>query len=186
MRALIVLHLMISLFSCSVLPEPPKRGVSYYALESNPCNSTAPAIPASPLPITVDYGNPLYNSTRILFRRAPNEWGFYQFAQWIQPPRDQVAMAVKRGIECEGVSGMDHSLRLSLEEMYHDAASRPGEVHLVLTARLSRPDGTTEAARFSETIPLDEFNAEGAARAFNAALLNVIKQMTVWLKGNLR
>ena len=77
----------------------------------------------------------------------------------------------------------DVLLDTELVEFYHDAASQPGRVRLVLRAELVDLKQRTLLGRrvFEQQVPLATYDAAGAAQASNLAVSQALDELTAWL-----
>ena len=77
----------------------------------------------------------------------------------------------------------DMLLDTELLEFYHDAASAPGQVRLVLRAELVDLKERTLLGRrvFELGAPLTTYDAAGAAQASNLAVSRALDDLTAWL-----
>ena len=77
----------------------------------------------------------------------------------------------------------DVLLDTELVEFYHDAASEPGQVRLVLRAELVDMKQRKLLGRrvFEQQVPVTRYDAAGAAQASSLAVSRVLDDLTAWL-----
>jgi cholesterol transport system auxiliary component len=170
--------------------------VTYYVL-----NDVAPAPAAASLPDRADARTLLvldtttggfYDTDQIVFSRSGDTRGQYQFARWTERPGKRFADLMRSRLERQGawrvsaaggyVRG-DVLLDTELVEFYHDAASEPGQVRLVLRAELVDMKQRTLLGRrvFEQQVPVTRYDAAGAAQASSLAVSHVLDELTAWL-----
>ena len=168
--------------------------VVYYVL-----NDTAAAADAAPLragaPILLVLDTTtggFYDTDQIIFSRSPGTRGQYQFARWTERPGKRFADLMRVRLDRLGsyhvaaaggyVRG-DVLLDTELVEFYHDAASQPGQVRLLLRAELVDLKRRTLLGRrvFEQQVPLVTYDAAGAAQASNLAVSQALDELTAWL-----
>jgi cholesterol transport system auxiliary component len=181
-------------------------GVVYYVL-----SDSSPAAAAKPAPATPqDAGPPraeariptllvldtaaggFYDSDQLVFSRSAGTRGQYQFARWTERPGKRFADLLRARLDRQGawhvaaaggyVRG-DLLLDTELIEFYHDAASDPGLVRLVLRAELVDLKQRRLLGRriFTQQAALPSFDAAGAAQASSRAVGSTLDEMTAWL-----
>ena len=129
--------------------------------------------------------NAFYDTQRLVYSRAPGERAYYQFAAWTERPGRAIAELLSRRLGAplttSGVRG-DLVLRTRLEELYHDAASAPGRVTIVVSAELADASGRRvgDAQRFTRSVPTRAENAGAAIEAANRAVTEVLDDIAGW------
>lgn len=133
-----------------------------------------------------------YDTEQLVFSRSAGTRGQYQFARWTERPGKRFADLMRARLDRQGawhvsdaggyVRG-DLLLDTELAEFYHDAASNPGQVRLVLRAELvdlkqRRLLGRRE---FVQQAPLASYDARGAAEASNVAVGRALDELAAWL-----
>jgi cholesterol transport system auxiliary component len=133
-----------------------------------------------------------YDTDQIVFSRSGDTRGQYQFARWTERPGKRFADLMRSRLERQGawrvsaaggyVRG-DVLLDTELVEFYHDAASEPGQVRLVLRAELVDMKQRTLLGRrvFEQQVPVTRYDAAGAAQASSLAVSHVLDELTAWL-----
>lgn len=187
------------LAGCVNLDVEPKAK-QFYVLEDNghggraggrsPCPK-----PAGGLGLLIDVQMPatFYNGTNLAFSRGPGSRGHYQYAQWTDRPTSQIGRLLRDRLrqDCryrqvalvgEGLTG-EQLLSLRLLELYHDAASQPGQAVIELDVQLVRRDAGRLIAQktFRATAPAASYDAKGASLGFNQALGRLLDELEAWL-----
>ena len=133
-----------------------------------------------------------YDTDQLIFSRSPGTRGQYQFARWTERPGKRFADLMRARLDRLGryhvaaaggyVRG-DVLLDTELVEFYHDAASQPGQVRLVLRAELVDLKQRTLLGRrvFEQQVALTRYDAAGAAQASSQAVGRALDELTAWL-----
>lgn len=173
--------------------------VVYYVLDDAAPDAKAPAAgPAVqqdrvPTLLVLDTATSgFYDTDQLIFSRSPGTRGQYQFARWTARPGKRLAELMRARLERQGAwrvaaSGAyvraDFLLDTTLVEFYHDAAGNPGHIRLVLRAELVDLKQRTLLGRrvFEHEVPLETYDAAGAAAASNRAVGRALDDLGVWL-----
>ena len=138
-----------------------------------------------------------YDTQAIVYSRAAGERGYYQISRWTERPSRRVhALLVERLRESgafQTVIGVPGGLRddlvlaTHLEEMVHDATSRPGTVRIALEAVLTDPAKRTLIARrsFTRETSAASYDAAGAVAGFNQAVSALLNDVVAWVDATL-
>lgn len=166
----------------------------YYVLEdldAQPASSKKTR--ASTLLVAPTTASGFYETQDIVFSRAQGARAYYQYHSWTERPArrisDLLAARLARSRSFETVafaaSGISGGLILNthLIEIYHDAATMPGNARVALTAELTDPVQRRLVARrtFSQTTPAQTYDAPGAVRALNAAVTAMFDDVAAWV-----
>ena len=133
-----------------------------------------------------------YDSDQLVFSRSAGTRGQYQFARWTERPGKRFAELMRARLDRQGTWNVsdaggyvraDRLLDTELVEFYHDAASNPGQVRLVLRAELLDLKQRKLLGRrvFEQQAPLASYDAKGAAEASNVAVGRVLDDLAAWL-----
>lgn len=134
-----------------------------------------------------------YDSPDIVYSRTPGTRAYYQYASWTQPPSRAISDLLLERLRRSGAfktvatpgSGIKGNLLLTtqLEELYHDASTSPGTVHVRLTAELTDPSRRTLIARrtFTRSAPAASYDASGAVQGFRQALDALLNDVVAWV-----
>lgn len=168
--------------------------VVYYVLDDTA--TPAPAVPLradAPTLLVLDtVAGSFYDTDQMVFSRSAGTRGQYQLARWTERPGKRFADLMRARLDRLGnyqvaaaggyVRG-DLLLDTELAEFYHDAASNPGQVRLVLRAELVDLKQRRLLGRrvFEQQVPLASYDAAGAAAASNTAASRVLDELTAWL-----
>jgi cholesterol transport system auxiliary component len=129
-----------------------------------------------------------YDTQRLAYSRAAGQRAYYQFAAWTDRPGRAFSELLSRRLGAPfttaGVRG-DLVLHTRLEELYHDAASTPGSVKIVVSAALvdaaGRPVG--EQRRFTREANTAAASAPAAVEAANRTITEVLDDIAAWIEG---
>jgi cholesterol transport system auxiliary component len=119
-----------------------------------------------------------YDTQDIVYSRAPGTRAYYLYNHWTERPQRAIHAQLAARLDAPNARLVLHT---HLEEIYHDAAARPGTAHIILTARLVDPGGTVLARRtFSQAAPAASYDAAGAVQGFRQALGALLDELAVW------
>ena len=174
-RAAVVL-LAALLAGCAAQgPREPER---YFILEAAPGAQAGEAVALAPTSAAS-----FYDTQEIVFSRAPGTRAYYQFNRWTERP--QRAIQAQLEARFPAARGARRVLATRLDEIYHDAAERPGTARIRLTAQLLDAASRTVIARrvFTASAPATSYDAPGAVRGFNQALGSLLDEIVRWASG---
>ena len=196
-KSLALVALLAALGGCVNVGGPSNTpAVVYYVLNDvAPPAAVVPLVPPASLPVlrVLDTtAGSFYDSDQLIYSRSADTRGQYQFARWTERPGKRLADLMRTRIERQGVWQVsatggftrgDVLLDTELVEFYHDAASRPGQLRLVLRAELVNLKQRALMGRrvFEQQVPLTSYDAAGAAQASSQAVSRVLDDLTVWL-----
>ena len=163
------LALLLVLAACNPLGGGTREAHRYHVLE--PLGGSGGNVAARLAAVTA---SSFYDTEAIAYSRSPGTRGYYQLNSWTEPPARRIGELLARHS-----SGNGPLLNLHLLEMYHDAASSPGTVRVVLAAEL--PD---RRRIFIGTAAAASFDAQGAVRGFNEALGKILDEMRAWIRSD--
>lgn len=157
-----------------------------------PAPAPAPSDSAPTLLVLDTRAGSFYDSDQLVFSRSAGTRGQYQFARWTERPGKRFADLMRARLDRQGAWNVsdaggyvraDRLLDTELVEFYHDAASQPGQVRLVLRAELLDPRQRRLLGRrvFEQQVPLKSYDAKGAAEASNVAVGRVLDDLVAWL-----
>jgi cholesterol transport system auxiliary component len=133
-----------------------------------------------------------YDAQAIVYSTSSGMRAYYQLNNWTEPPGRRLgALLAARlrdsamfGTVATATGGVRGTLVLDthLDEIYHDASTRPGSARISLTAILSDPSRRTVAGErhFSASAPAPTPDADGAVHAFDAALGPLLDEVVAW------
>ena len=134
-----------------------------------------------------------YQSDALVFSRTPGTRAYYQYARWTEPPAQRLTQLILLRLERDKLfahaAGLGSNLRGSwvldahLLDFYHEAEKPPGQVRIVLQARVVDLAGNTPVGQkiFRVSAPCPSYDAAGAYAAFDAATAMMLDQLTQWL-----
>jgi cholesterol transport system auxiliary component len=193
MLSLILPALLLAALSACTLPGKPRQAVSYHVLTDPGPVARSLSPHAGTLLLREMEAAPFYQQTRLAFSRTPGTRGQYQFAQWSEPVPRRLNWLLRQRLEAAGVfravaplgSGVhgDYQLNTRLIDFYHDASQIPGVALAVLEAELVRRDNAELVDRriFVAQVPVDGFDASGAADALGRGANRVMDELVMWL-----
>lgn len=175
------------------LPGEPTQPVRFHVLTDPGPVAPSPATRAGTLLVREMEAPPIYQDTRLIFSRAPGMRGQYQYARWSEPTPRRLSWLLRQRLETAGVFAAvaplgggvrgDCHLNTRLVDFYHDAATSPGVALVVLEAELVRRDTAALLGRrlFVAQVPLDGFDAAGAADALGRGANQIMDELAGWL-----
>lgn len=134
-----------------------------------------------------------YDTTEIVYSRAPSERAYYQLSAWTDRPSRRMTELLIDRIQRSGSfatvayagSGVQGGLLLNthLSSFYHDAATPPGRALVTVTAELIDPVQRRLIARrtFERAADVPTFDAAGAVAALGAATGHLLDEIAVWI-----
>jgi cholesterol transport system auxiliary component len=196
MKSILALALLgLALSGCvNVGLKKESPAVIYYVL-GDPALAAEPAPPradARTLMVLDTTAGSFYDTDQLIYSRNGNTRAQYQFARWTERPGKRFTSLMRSRLERLGgwnvsLAGghvrRDMLLETKLVEFYHDAASEPGQMRLVLRAELVDLKQRKLLGRrvFEQQVPLASYDAAGAAEASNKAVGRVLDDLTAWL-----
>jgi cholesterol transport system auxiliary component len=193
MRAVIAGILMAALGSCASFG--PQEAQHYYVFEAPPAAAKAVVTPrAVTLLVAPTTVSGFYETQDIVYSRAPGMRAYYQLHAWTERPGRRLSELLVMRLERAGsfgtvatmVGGVKGQMVLGthLAEFYHDAATAPGNVKVVVTAELMDPVRRVLLARrtFEQSAPVPTYDAPGAVQAFNVAVTALLDDLAAWVE----
>lgn len=173
----------------------PQETQRHYVLEASSGKERVPVTPRNATllvaPVKV---SGFYETTEIVYSRAPGTRAYYQLNAWTERPgsrlSDLLLMRLSRGgsfatvaTALSGVRG-DVILGAQLTEFYHDAVAAPGSVRVAMTVELTDPLRRELLARctFVQSAPAPTYDAPGAVQAFNVAVTALLDDIAAWVE----
>jgi cholesterol transport system auxiliary component len=199
MKSVLVLAgLSLMLGGCVNIGSRDETPVIVYYVLSDPAPAAdrhaAPGADAPTLLVLDTMAGSFYDTDQIVFSRSENTRSQYQLARWTERPGKRFARLMRNRLERQGAwhvsdagSHVRGNLLLDTElvELYHDAASAPGRMRLVLRAELIdlKQHKLLGQRVFEQQIPLATYDAAGAAQASSQAVGRVLDDLAAWLAG---
>lgn len=194
MTRLVFALILLFPVSCGPLFAPPSA--SEKELFVIPDDGSLPTIPElrieHRLLVRDTQANSFINSRKIIFSRSEATRGYYQFAQWVEPPPRRLTLLLLERLErtevFSSVSALGTStlgelqLNTEITEFYHDVSEAPGEVHLRLRVELvDLIDRSIIADNvFKRSVPAATYNVEGAVEGFTRAVNSILNDVVLW------
>ncbi|MBW8305658.1 MAG: PqiC family protein [Thiobacillus sp.] len=193
--ALVLAALSLVLSGCINLGEKTKIPAVVYYVLNDPVSATDPAplrADAKTLLVLDTTTGSFYDTDQLVFSRSAGTRGQYQFARWTERPGKRFADLMRTRLDRQGAWNVsaaggyvrgDMLLDTELVEFYHDAASEPGQMRLVLRAELVDLKQRALLGRrvFEQQVPLTTYDAAGAAQAANLAVSRALDELSAWL-----
>lgn len=192
MKALGLLALALLLSGCVRLPGQ-GQAVTYHVL-TDPGPVVKASRPHAGTLLVREMDAPaLYQTLSPVYSRQAGTRAYYQFARWSEPPAKRLTWLLRQRLEAAGVFAMvsplgagvhgEYQLNTRLVDFYHDAATPPGVVIVVLEAELLRRRDARLLARrmFVAQQAVVSHDAAGATEAMGRAANRVIDELTLWL-----
>lgn len=207
-KGFLLTTLIVALAGCVNLAEQPDMPAVVYFVLEDPAPATPSAAEArmdpetrrvkeseesTPTLLVLDTTTGgFYDTDQLIFSRSPGTRGQYQFARWTERPSKRFADLMRARLDSQGIWHVsaaggyvrgDVLLDTRLIEFYHDASSNPGAIRLELHAELVDLKRRTLLGRkaFEQQVPLQTFDAAGAAQASNVAVGRVLDELAAWL-----
>jgi cholesterol transport system auxiliary component len=193
--ALVLAALSLVLTGCVNFGEKTKIPAVVYYVLNDPVPATDPAplrADAQTLLVLDTTTGSFYDTDQLVFSRSAGTRGQYQFARWTERPGKRFADLMRTRLDRQGAWNVsaaggyvrgDVLLDTELFEFYHDAASEPGQMRLVLRAELVDLKQRALLGRrvFEQQVPLTTYDAAGAAQAANLAVSRALDELSAWL-----
>jgi cholesterol transport system auxiliary component len=134
-----------------------------------------------------------YDTPQIVYSRDPGTRAYYQLSSWTDVPSRRLAELLLDQLDrseaftavVPAASGIRGGLVLAthIEEMYHDASTRPGSARLVLRAELSDAQRRVLVGRrtFTVSVPVASYDATGAVQGLGAATAQAVQEVADWI-----
>jgi cholesterol transport system auxiliary component len=193
MKPVLTLFLLLVVLSgCNGLPGPGKAVTHYVLTDPGPVAPATRTLAGTLLLREMDV-SAFYQEPRLAYSRTPGTRANYEFAHWAELPGKRLTWLLRQRIEAArafasvaplsgGIIG-EYQLNTRLIDFYHDAATPPGTVLLLIEAELVRRDRGALLGRriFVSQQPVASYDAAGAAEAMNRATNQVVDEVVVWL-----
>ena len=193
--ALFLAALSLMLTGCVNFGEKANTPAMVYFVLNDPVPAAEPAplrADAPTLLVLDTTTGSFYDTDQIVFSRSAGTRGQYQFARWTERPGKRFADLMRARLDRQGAWNVSASggyvrgdmlLDTELVEFYHDAASEPGQMRLVLRAELVDLKQRTLLGRhvFEQQVPVATYDAAGATQAANLAASRALDDLSAWL-----
>jgi len=138
------------------------------------------------------------DTAALAYSQRPNEFAYYQFAQWTERPVRRVPRLLQQRLEARGLAGAvamlgeparaDWLVTVAIDSLHHDVSTLPGQGRVALTVELFDRRNRTRIARrqFEAAVPAASATAPAAAAAISSALSQTFNALVPWLDGELQ
>ena len=133
-------------------------------------------------------------SAMLAYGRDPGSRAHYQFAGWTDRPARRIGWLVERRLAARGrfasvaqsTAGVrgELMLNLTLEHLYHDVSTSPGQARIVMVAELVQWRTRSLIARrsFEQSAPAERETAAAAFDATGRALAALLDDLSAWVE----
>ncbi len=169
------------LFAAALLaacaPQGPREPERYFLLAAPPGATADIAVELPPTSVSS-----FYDTQEIVYSRAPGTRGYYQFNRWTERPQRAIHGQLESRF-ADANAPRRFILTTHLDELYHDAAQRPGTARIRLTAQLADTATRSVIARrvFTAEAPAASYDAPGAVHGFDRALGTLLDEIVGWV-----
>ena len=192
MKVWVIMLLAASLGGCVNLGGEQRPSTTYVLMDSH--TATRVVTPqAHTLMVAPMRSSSFDDNDMLVFASTANTRGRYLLARWSQRPSARLGELIFSRLtgsqvyantgHTDSIILADRLLTTELLEFYHDTSTQPGQIKISVRATLYDNQQNTLLARkvFEQTVPVQQFNAAGAASAFNIASTTLIDEMVSWL-----
>ncbi len=194
LRLIALTCLAMALAGCNLVPGTKRQPATYYILtDPGPLVFGAFTNPGTLLLREMDVPA-FYQVPRLAYSREPGTRSHYEYARWSEPVGQRLTWLLRQRVEAakvfdnvaslgSGVIG-DYQLNTRLVDFFHEAATPPGVVLLVMEAELIRRDTARLVGHrlFVSQVPVARAEAAAASDAMGMAANQVIDEMILWLE----
>lgn len=175
MRTATGVFLVLLLAGCSLPGSGNREPDRYFILEA-----PAAAKAAAPVRVGPTSTASFYDTQDIVYSRAPGTRAYYHFNHWTERPARAVHEQLVARLDAPKSRFVLHT---HLDELYHDAAERPGTARITLTAQLVDPATRAVVASrtFRQSAPAASYDAPGAVQGMRQALGALLDEVAVWV-----
>ena len=192
---LILLTLLI-LFAegCGPIIAPLSDDMSYYVITDD---GTMPQSELGSYSLTLlvrdTKANAFVNSRKIIFSETARTRGYYQFAQWVEPPPGAFTeLLLERLNESKMFTSVtriansaigDMQLNTELAEFYHDISKRPGYARVKVRVELVDLHSRAVISQrdFEKNTEVSSYDAEGAVQGLTQAVNEIVNEIVAWM-----
>lgn len=181
---------LIALSACGTLRPGPAKSPAFYALEGTQDATTAATATTAPtLIIDPPHAAAGYDSSRIIYTRAPHKLEYFAHSEWIDPPPRMLAPLLVAALANSGAfravvlmpSAANGDVRLNTEivRLQHEFGIRPSRVRFTLRAYLvdNRTRRVLASQEFDASAPAASEDPHAGVVAANLAVQRVLGQL---------
>jgi cholesterol transport system auxiliary component len=194
LRLIVLAFVIAALAGCGIVPGTKRQPATYYILtDPGPLVFGAFTNPGTLLLREMDVPA-FYQVPRLAYSREPGTRSHYEYARWSEPVGQRLTWLLRQRVEASKVfdnvaslgSGVigDYQLNTRLVDFFHEAATPPGVVLLVMEAELIRRDSARLIGHrlFVSQVPVARHDAAAASDAMGVAANQIIDEMILWLE----
>ena len=134
----------------------------------------------------------LINSQRILFTSDGIERGFFQFANWAEPPPKRITSLLVQALGESKIfdsvslastsAAADYQLVTELLECIHDTSSSPGNAKVRIRVEMINLSSRELVGQrtFSKEVEVESYDARGTVEAISKAIHGIIEEILQW------
>jgi len=161
-------------------PDP----VRYFVLEPQPGASAVPYA-GPPVIVAPTTAASFYGTTQIVYSDMPGVRARYRYSFWTERPQQVIERQLQARLQGTG-GDSGFLLDTRVDEIYHDARSPFGAVHVTVTVSLRdvARDELRASHRFTRTAPATAYDAPGAVAGMRQALSSVLDDIVAWVQAN--
>ena len=192
-RIVAIIAACVLTVSCSPFFGAKRGDESFYVLADNG-KMTAEPLPQhnTRLLVADAKANAFINSQKIIFSEGRYTRGYYQLARWVESPADRFTLLLIERLNRAksfstvsrlGSSGLgDVQLNTEIIDFFHDTEDMPGKTVVRVNAELVDLTRRTSLGTqsFEQQVPVKEYSAEGAVKAFTQAVNKILDDIVVW------
>lgn len=195
MHKKLLLGVLISMMGgCISLGGDQTHTTATYVLSDSVRPSAFPSAKPHILLVDTAHANRFDDSEALSFSSAAHTRGHYKYALWSELPSTRFSellfnrLANARLYKTVAVAGSDviadRLLTTNLLAFYHNAATKPGFVHVVVRSELydTVQHRLVDRREFEQNIVTTSYDAAGAAAAFNLATQAILSDISTWLQ----
>ncbi len=189
-----VLCVSLTLAGCSLIPWTGREPVTHYIL-TDPGPLVFGAYTHRGVLLLREMDVPaFYQVPRLAYSSEAGTRSHYEYARWSEPIGQRLTWLLRQRVEAakvfdnvaslgSGVLG-DYQLNTRLVDFFHESATPPGVVLLILEVELIRRDSAQLIGHrlFVSQIPVARHNAAAAADAMGVAANQVVDELILWLE----
>lgn len=193
-RRTLLLSAALALAGCGLMPWTSRQPVTHYIL-TDPGPLVFGAYTHRGVLLLREMDVPaFYQVPRLAYSNVAGTRSHYEYARWSEPIGQRLTWLLRQRVEASKVfdnvaslgSGVlgDYQLNTRLVDFFHESATPPGVVLLVLEVELIRRESAELVGHrlFVSQIPVARHDAGAAADAMGVAANQVVDELILWLE----
>jgi len=193
-RRTLLLFMAFALTGCGLMPWTSRQPVTHYIL-TDPGPLVFGAYTHRGVLLLREMDVPaFYQVPRLAYSNVAGTRSHYEYARWSEPIGQRLTWLLRQRVEASKVfdnvaslgSGVlgDYQLNTRLVDFFHESATPPGVVLLVLEVELIRRESAELVGHrlFVSQIPVARHDAGAAADAMGVAANQVVDELILWLE----